>query len=740
MTIANYDLQLDTGWHFCLGQVKRFRDLSHVTIYSAAKAGGALGDRDVFLEENPWKRVRVPHDWMTELPYDPEYAPTSGSKPRGEGWYYTCFTLPENPIECAQLIFEGVLGDTTVYVNGMVAARNHSGYNRFTAQVASYLLPGAENMIALHVDASTWEGWSYEGAGLYRPVSIRFRKELHFSWEDCFVRGKETDDQWAVAADLAAAGLPQKGVTVRTCLQAPDGTEKITESKNGIITIPIENPVLWSPENPALYGFSAELKRNGETVDTFRVLVGLRTVEWRADGGMYLNGKPYPIKGICCHQDHGGVGAAVVPELMEYRVQILKEMGINAYRCVHHAMPESFYAICDRLGMLVMAENRHYSVSEDAQKQLDALVLTARNHPSVFLYSLFNEEPWQRERRGYLMAKEMRARIRQLDDTRAVTGAMESGPLEAINASDAMDVIGLNYQLRHYPAVHERTPSKVILGTENCPTYTTRGVYETDNAAQVFSGYAEDHASFSESLEETMECVDNLPYNAGCFVFSGIDSYGEPDPHGYPSIATHWGMTDLCGFPKGGAYLLSAYYKDEPYAQLFPDHWNFTDGQSIRVCAFTNGESAELFLNGQSLGKQEVIRRRAQWTVPFAKGTLSVCAEKDGKTVKSVLATAGKPARLTLCDVTPASGSPRVRIINLGVCDEAGNAVPEYEGTVHLKAYGGAVLGVSNGDPNDHTPLNGPQISLFHGRAQVIVSADTTELSAVCNELKSAWL
>ncbi len=575
MNVANYDLQLDRGWHFYLGAAERFRE-HMLYVYDASKAGGRLGNKDVFLNKNIWTEVNVPHDWMMSLHVDPTSIMANGFKQRGEGWYYVKFVLPDTDIERARLVFEGVLGETVVYVNGTIAARNSSGYNRFTCEIASYLTPGEENMIALHVDTTTWEAWSYEGAGLYRPVYIEFRENTLLVTYDCFVRSRKTDGKWSVLADIRAKG-ELCGAALFATLAAPGGkiiwSEERAAERSTAFSISVSDARLWSPEKPTLYKFNCQLMKEGRLLDSFSTSVGMRSIEWNKDTGMHLNGKKYRVKGICCHQDHGGVGAAVTPELMEYRVAKLKEMGTNAYRCAHHAVPDSLLDVCDRLGMMVMIENRHFSVAAETKVQLQSLVRLARNHPSVFLYSLFNEEPWKKDRRRYLMAKEMREWVPELDDTRAVTGAMEGGVTEKPNAGYAVDVVGINYHNSQYAEYHAFTPEKALIGTENCPIYATRGVYKTDEDAQEFNCYGDAWAHFAPSIEETMKSVEENDFAAGCFPWSGFDSYGEPVPFSYPSTMSHWGYMDICGFPKDTAYLLAAWYKEKLSAHLLP-HWN----------------------------------------------------------------------------------------------------------------------------------------------------------------------
>lgn len=756
MAMANYDLKLEKGWRFHLGEPPHFAQLSLDQSHASCKAGGALNEINLFYDETKWQSVALPHDWQTDLSAVETENPAGGFKPRGTGWYHVTFTLPEDQIESARLVFEGVLGQSVVYVNGIVAVRNFSGYNRFDCEIGDYLLAGAENTIVLHVDASRWEGWWYEGAGLYRPVSIQFREFQRFDGPDCFIRARQEDGIWKAVADLRVLGLRNGSVNqkedgelrVQARLEDALGqvlaAGEVSARECTHVEFAVENPRMWSPEEPYLYRMVCELQRHGRAerpagaalLDQVSAAVGLRTIEWTGDRGMLLNGNPYPVKGICCHQDHAGVGAAVTPEIEEFRIRKLKELGANAYRCAHHAPTESLLALCDRLGLLVMSENRHFSVSPDVQNQLESMVRLSRNHPSVFLYSLFNEEPWQQEERGRRIACRMREMVLSLDDTRAVTAAQNGGMLEKSNASDALDVIGMNYNLAHYEASHERTPGKALLGTENCPTFATRGVYESDKEKQVFACYGEEWPHwFSESMEETMETMERLPYAAGCFAWCGFEHRGEPNPYGWPSLLSHWSVSDACGFPKDTFYELAAWYREDLVAHLMP-HWNWENGKELRVCTFTNGETAELFLNGRSLGVQTVHRRRAQWQVPFEPGQLQVTVRRGREEVTDLVRTAGKPVELCLEE---AFQGTQVRIINISVRDAEGIAVPEYEGRVTFDVSDNAILGVGNGDPNSHAPERADYVELFHGKAQLIVKGNG-RIAANCQGLPETVL
>lgn len=735
MASANYNLPLDTGWKFHLGDFPRKTDLTASGYHHSAQAGGDL--LHVLFDEN-WTDIAVPHDWLIALPYDQTAAAMSGYKRRGVAWYKNEFILPETPVENATLVFDGVLGQCTVYVNGIIAVRNFSGYNRFEAEIGDYLLPGKTNVIHLFVDASRWEAWWYEGAGLYRPCRIEFRDENRFYARDCFVRTGDSE----VLCNLRL--LAETGATVRAELLEEDGKmvfQTETDAKGHLsLSLPCPSPKLWSPDSPNLYTVRFSLIAKNTVVDAFSVQVGFRTTEWITNKGFYLNGKRYPVKGICCHQDHAGVGAAVTPEINEFRLLKLKKLGINAYRCAHHAVTEDFLALCDKIGILVMAENRHFSVSPDAQNQLESMVKVSRNHPSVFLYSLFNEEPWQEDFRGRRMAKKMRDIVRRLDDTRAVCAAQNSGILEKENASDALDIIGVNYALADFPACHKRSPEKVLLGTENCPTFATRGEYVSDKSLPVFTSFGDEWADwFAENLPQTMDVAFGEDYVAGCFVWCGFEHRGEPVPHAWPCVTSHWGIHDLCGYEKDTAYWLAAYYRDDLVCHLLP-HWNHDNGKPVRVATFTNGDSAELFVNGVSQGIKEVQNRRAEWMVDFVAGELQVTATRGNQTATDTVQTAGSPFALLAEDVTPQVKNPASHIVNVSVVDQNGTVVPHVFDTVKCSADNGRILGVGNGNPNGHFPEQAREVPLFHSKAQIIVEGSAKALTLTCGNLPPATI
>ena len=731
-------IPLNRGWKFFYGEPKRFNRIDHETCYNITKTGQEYGVEAVFLNENAWLDVSIPHDWNTLQPASPEHHPSNGFKPRDTGWYYKIFDLPDiGEDACVRIDFEGVMGECVVYVNGVLCVRNESGYTGFGADITDYILPGEKNMVVVSVDNTRWEGWWYEGAGIYRPVTVSILPPLHFAPLETFILPEKlSDNTWKVSITGKlenTTGAPADAWVESTILDPNGNVVGISCAKgdcaayNTVETsafCTIDNPRLWSPDVPILYHLVNRLKTPEATLQEEEIAFGFRNIEFTADRGMLLNGKPLMVKGICCHQDHAGVGIAVTQSLIRYRIQKMKAMGVNAYRCAHHCPSESLLNICDELGMLVKVENRHFRSSDEVMAQLDYLIKMSRNHPCVFLYSLFNEEPWQEEKRGRKIAERLQRRVHSLDSSRAVTAAMNGGVLAQDNAADVLDVAGINYFIDDYMKYAERRPGHPMIATENGPIYATRGVFKNDFEKQQCASYGDITAHYGQLLEPTMARVQEAPHVAGVFVWGGFDYRGEPQPFEWPSVFSHWGFCDNCGFEKASFYRLKTYYTETPMLYLCP-HWNWTPGEEVRVVAYTTLKKATLFVNGAAQETKNVQDFCAEWTLPFEAGEIRVVAEDGAHQMAETVRTAGSPSRLCIEDATPKKDPDSV-ILNISLTDSDNRLVPtlDTDRIVKLKVTGGRIIGVGNGDPNGLQPDIAETISTFAGRCQVIIEPE----------------
>ncbi len=759
-TKARITLSMDKDWSFHLGEVGSGAGLSHNDIYSGSKAGAVKGVPQSDFDVSPWEIVSLPHDWSVRQPFDPNGSPSWGYKPKGKAWYRKSFFLPKE-YEGRELLltFEGAAKNAYVYFNGSLLARNFTAYAPFSVDLSDRaFFDERPNVLAVFVDADDFEGWWYEGAGIYRSVRLDVKDKINIAENGIFVKGEIRKDKWIanITLDVNNHTYEDRSITILCRITDKQTGEQTAEYKFHTFTykmdtvtksmlLYIPEPKFWDIDSPNLYTCEVMLYDGDRMLDDASVDFGLRTVSFDADKGFFLNGRRVKIFGTCNHQDHGGLGVALPESVIRYRISRLKEMGCNAYRCAHGIVHKQLLDECDRQGMLVLNENRSFETSKDCLEQLRTMVRRDWNHPSVIMYSIFNEEPLQGTKNGALMAERMIYEIRRLDDSRLVTGAMNGGVLEDEGCADKLDVCGINYIMDSYDKLHEKHPGLCIIGSETTSTFAVRDCYKTDRQKHEFSCYDEDPADWGATVRQTWNIIRHRDFAAGAFIWTGFDYLGEPTPFEWPSVSSFFGMMDICGFAKDGFYMCKAYFSDEPVVHVLP-HWNFTghEGETIRVMSHTNCEQAELFVNGKSFGRQDInIDEQAYWNVPFEAGELKLVGYNGGKAVaEDIRTTAGKAARILLCPFEKSICADGVdaAVVNIIAVDKDGNEVTDFEKKISLSCEGGEIIGTSNGDPNCHEEFTSAQRSLFHGKAQAIVrcssGAKRLALTGKCEDLE----
>ncbi|MEO8615153.1 MAG: beta-galactosidase GalA [Luteolibacter sp.] len=768
-TSSRERLSLDFGWQFHLGDIPFPKLISHSDCYSNAKAARAGGAAAPGYDDTVWPVVNVPHDWASESPYVAEECLSQGYRPRGIGWYRRHFRLdPGDRGRHLELQFDGIATHCNVWVNGSIVHRNWCGYTGFSIDITPFAKYGDElNTIAIRVDADAMEGWWYEGAGIYRHTWLVKRNATHLVTDGVWANPlRDVAGTWALPVELTAANISAvtEAVELAVTLIDPDGRVVAVSSSNAIdlpsleeittnLTLSIDSPQLWSCDKPTLYTVRTELIRDGSTVDSVTTTCGFRTLRFDANKGFFLNEQPLKLKGVCNHQDHAGVGVAIPDALWEWRLRQLKTMGVNAYRVAHNPPSIEFLDLCDRIGILVMDENRHFNSSPEYVRQLEWLMRRDRNHPSVFLWSVFNEEPMQGSEVGYEMVRRMVAIVKRLDPTRPVTAAMNGGLFSPVNVSQAVDVVGFNYQIEFYDRFHEANPAMCLTSSEDTSAFMTRGAYETVVGKNIRGSYDTEFAPWGASHRDAWRAVAERDYLAGGFVWTGFDYHGEPTPHSWPSCGSFFGCMDLCGFPKAAFHIHRAHWvENEPVLELIP-HWNWPgrEGQPVNVMAITNAARVALSLNGKSLGEKVVDRFDfASWEVPYSPGLLEAVAfDEAGKEIaRATVETTGEIAALELVPDRPALDGDGwdAQPITVRALDAQGRPVPTANLVAEFEIEGpGAIIGLGNGDPNCHEPEKGNRRSLFNGLAQVIVqtAADSSGeivLRAAADGLKFAEL
>jgi beta-galactosidase len=711
--------RFDDNWQFCL---------------VGAQTGAEPAD------DAAWRQVQLPHDYVVEGGFDPHGDSNHGFRPKPVGWYRRTFALSAQPDRRYWLEFDGVYRDSTVWLNGHKLGSHQSGYTSFYFDVTPYLNQGKENLVAVRVDPSHNEGWWYEGGGIYRHVWLTTVPAVHVAHWGTYVTTPtigtvnadiRLDNETAQTADLTLESAVMRGsrvlATVKSRVTLPAGGQVVHQQ------IAAPHPLLWSPEAPNLYHLETRVKRGGAELDRVDTPFGFRTIAFDPNQGFLLNGKPYKLHGAAIHQDFAGVGTAITDNLQALRVEKLKSMGCNAIRCAHNPPAPELLDACDRLGLLVIDENRHpgdtfewktpAKTTTDDMSEVDSMVLRDRNHPSIFAWSLCNEE-WnlQGTADGVRIVNAVNRRVKELDPTRPTTLAMGGGAPtgNGPNIRDAADVTGANYNPQTYDPFHREFPDKPLMATEFCAQCKTRGIYAYDPEHGYFTSMPDQLTgdfAWMQPEDIAWPPIGSRPFVAGGFIWSGFDYRGEPTPYRWPyewpDVICPMGEMDLCGFPKDGYFYFQSVWgpRYRPVVHILP-HWNWPDfaGQRKTVCVYSNADEVQLSLNGRPLGARKPVPREghAEWSVPYAPGTLVAQGYRNGLPFGTdEVATTGPASSFALKSATnEVSHDPEDLVwVTVELRDAAGRRVPTACNQLQFSVSGPAsIVGAGNGDPSDHDP------------------------------------
>ncbi|MEA9657104.1 beta-galactosidase GalA [Xanthomonas campestris] len=757
-------LLFDFGWRFHLGHASDpARDFEFGTFQRTfAKAGKDTATAaQLAFDDSSWQQVDLPHDWAVTLPFRPEpisasmteedpaaahgYKALGTSFPENSvGWYRRTLQIPASDLgKRICLVFDGVFRDCVVFCNGHIVGRNASGYCGFEVDLSEVLDYGKPNLIAVRVDATLGEGWFYEGAGIYRHLWLQKTDPLHVPQHGVFVRSSVQGDTATaqLSTEVRNDGTASRQCVVQARITAPDG-RMVAQAASAAVTVapgqiqvveqtvPLGQAALWSIDTPQLYTLTTSVHSAGVAVDALATPFGVRSIAFDAQRGFLLNGAPLKVHGTNNHQDHAGVGTAIPDALHAWRLRQLKSMGCNAYRSSHNSATPELLALCDRLGMFVIEETRRMSTDPEAMAELETMVRRGRNHPSVILWSLGNEEPQQVTERGARIVTRMQQRVRQLDPTRPTTFAMDKGFGDGVG--QVVDVVGFNYRTSQMDGFHAQYPDIPIYGSETGSTVSVRGNYLRDDTRGYTRAYDLDHPWWASTAEAWWSYVAQRPYIAGGFIWTGFDYRGEPTPYNrWPNVASQFGVLDSCGFPKDNYWYYRAQWTTAPVLHLFP-HWNWDgllqpdDNGHVEVWCHSNLEAVELLVNGVSQGLQQVpAYGHVEWRVAYAPGAIEARGYRGGKLVLTERReTAGKPAAIRLsCDRNALRADAEdVAVVKVEIVDAQGRLVPNAHHLVHFALHGPArLIGVGNGDPSSHEDDKAPQRKAFNGLCAVLL-------------------
>ncbi len=722
--------------------------------------GDAVGAEQRDFDDRDWHVVGLPHDWTVEGPVRETNPRYNGFLPRGIGWYRKYLTL-DNGLSDRQIYleFDGIFRNSTLWVNGRKVGSHVSGYTGVVYDITPYIhCDGKANVLAVRVDGRNGEGWWYEGCGIYRHVWLIATDKLHVANWGTFVTTPQVSQATAtvrVRTTVQNDTASEQPCLVTTAIADAQGRSVAHARSKGTIApksstdlsgeVVVDRPHLWMPDSPYLYRARSELIASGKTVDTYETPFGIRSFEFTADKGFFLNGRHLQLRGMCIHHDFGGLGVALPDRANEKTVEVMKQMGCNFLRSAHNDAAPSLLEACDRLGILVWLETRYLGPVDSAGPPLRALIRRSRNHPSVICWSLANTAGGDDAADKNVDTKYLKA-LNQLaheeDPTRPTAFACEGdGDANANGFGFITDIMGYNGGgMRKDDRDHQLFPQRKMLISEFSSGRGTRGVYQDKvlarattetmgdgrkvvQAGQYFSTYA-----LCRAHEREWSHIASRPWLAGGAMWSGFDYEGENS--GWPMVTSQFGVLDVCRFPNDAYYYYLQEWTTTPMVHVFP-HWTWPgrEGKPIDVWCYSNCDAVELLLSGKSLGvKPRQSLGHIAWTVPYQPGTLEARALKGGNVVCTrVVKTAGDPARISLsADRTSirADGCD-LSFVTLGIEDGHGNPNPIAQNEISVEVEGrGRLLGLASGDPASHENPRHHQMKAFNGLLLAIVQSD----------------
>lgn len=753
------------------------------------------------FDDRSWRQLNLPHDWGIEGPFDQALSGETGKLPwAGVAWYRKHLNVPAGDKgKQLYLDIDGAMAYASVWLNGKFVGGWPYGYASFRVDLTPYIEFGKDNVIAIRLDNPPDSSRWYPGGGIYRNVWLVKTAPVHISQWGTYLTTPEVTPAGAkidlkVTLENHTANDATATISSHVYELTSGGQKAAKPSASfpgvsvriaaGVRTVHTANarvnkPRLWSLPAPNLYCVVTTVQINSKVVDRYETFFGIRTIKFDVDKGFLLNGEPVRLNGVCNHHDLGALGSAVNTRALERQLQIMKEMGVNAIRTSHNPPAPELLELCDRMGLLVMDEafdawrrakkkNDYHLLFDDwHEKDVRALVRRDRNHPSVILWSIGNEIGEQGSPEGHKLAAELRQIVHEEDLTRPVTAGANNLQAGYNGFQKTVDVFGYNYKPTEYGKFRQANPSIPLFASETASTVSSRGEYFFPVVEDKLQGRANFQVSSYDLYaprwawppDVEFKGLDEFPFTAGEFVWTGFDYLGEPTPYGgdsttllnftdaaeqeqvakelkelgkikVPSRSSYFGIVDLAGFKKDRFYIYQARWRpDLPMAHILP-HWNWPErvGQITPVHVYTSGDEAELFLNGKSLGrkKREQQQYRLRWDeVKYEPGELRVVAYKDGKKwAEDAMKTAGAAAKVTMkADRTSIRADGRdLSFVTVSIGDKTGLLVPRSKNRIRFEISGpGEIVAVDNADATNHESFQAKEQNAYNGLCLVIV-------------------
>lgn len=693
-----------------------------------------------------WEEVCLPHDYIVLQETAEQYNNALGFFKYENAWYRKKFTLdPAYRDKRVVIYFEGVATHATVYLNGCLVTRNFCGYTSFEADITDIVKYEGDNWLAVYVNTENHEGWWYEGGGIYRNVWLCVTDRVSVDLWGLYVHPeKKADGLWQTNIDLTLRSddMTERSVRVECGLYNADGecagraecsaTVPAYGKSTVSMTADVTSPRIWDIDDTNMYTARVRVFDGEECIDEYSDRYGYREFYIDSEKGFFLNGRHVKINGVCGHGDFGLTGKAVPDNIYRHKVRLIKEMGANGYRCSHYPQAQATMDALDDYGFIVMSETRWFDTSPEGIDQLEMLVRRDRNHPSVFFWSISNEEMYHIREEGRRITRHMMARVKALDNTRPITSAVSVRP-DIATVFDDLDIVGINYNPAKFAPIREKYPNKPFLWTECCATGTTRGWYLPDNPQRAYiNSYDKDTNGWFQARETTWKFLGERDWVMGGYQWIAFEHRGEAT---WPRVCSQSGAIDLYMQKKDAFYQNQSMWLDKsrPMVHLMP-HWNFRgfEGREMDVRAYSNCDAVELFFDGQSQGMAALNKfDHAEWKLTYRAGEIKAVGYINGKAVcEDSHRTTGAPAALKLIlengDDLCANGQD-VALYTCVCVDADGNEVPDATPLVRFSTNAlGRIVGTGS-DISDRARLDCPDRRMRAGRIGIAVRAGSTE-------------
>ncbi len=798
-------LALATGNTGCNQSVtgEKHRTISFDQGWRFIKADPA-GAKNPGFDDSGWRVLDLPHDWSIENIADSDNEDNIGPFNRsseggistghvkgGTAWYRKHFVVDDTyKNKNVVLCFDGVYMISSVWVNGNKVGDHYYGYTPFSFDITSFLIPEADNVIAVEVRNPGKNSRWYSGSGIYRHVWLTVTNPLRVAEKGIYITTSLTSKDTArvhLSVMLKNGNPVVTEAKLVTFISDADGKE-VDKSENAIkvesngllsVNLPLKiiKPTLWSIENPHLYSATAQIVLKGKVIDSYSVPFGVRTLDFSAKQGFSLNGLPLELKGACMHHDNGLLGSAAFDRAEERRVEIMKANGYNAIRTSHNPPSRQFLDACDRLGMLVIDEAfdmwEHPKNPQDYsnyfkanwKSDIQSMIMRDRNHPCVIAWSIGNEVYERADTSGQRIAKQLVKAVKELDNTRPITAAIcmfwDHPGMDWSDSEPAftnLDLGGYNYQWREYENDHEKFPDRIMAGTESFPIEAFENWQQVEKDSWVIGDFVWTgmdylgESGIGHVYYDKKDAAFSMPwpwYNSWC---GDIDITGQKKAQSYYRDVV-WKRSKLemavhAPFPKGKKEYISYWGWPDEYQSWT---WPGEEGKTLQVSVYSRCQEVRLELNGKVIGQKSVseeTKLTARFEVPYSPGELKVVGITDGKEVATrIFNTAGEPSTLVLIPDRKQINADRndLSYVSVEVRDKDGNLIPNSSLKVKLTVTGeGELLASGNAAPDDMQSFRNPECKVFNGRCLAIIrpfiKAGTIKLTAEAEGLPDAMI